>query len=162
MSAERGLRMSVVEVGTALAFALAGAAAIGDSLRIGTGWGSDGPKSGTFPFWIGLILIAASTATLVQAVRSRAESGLFASWTQLRLVASVLVPTAVYVGAIPFTGIYVASAALVAWFMHRLGGFGWAQSAAAGLAVAVVCFLLFEIWFLVQLPKGPLETWLGY
>jgi hypothetical protein len=154
--------MSAVEVGTALAFALAGAAAIGDSLRIGTGWGVDGPRSGTFPFWIGVILVAASAGTLVQAVRSRAESGLFASWGQLRLVASVLVPTVLFVAAIPFTGLYVASAVLVAWFMHRLGGFGWARSVAAGLGVAVTCFLVFEIWFLVQLPKGPLETWLGY
>ena len=55
-----------------------------------------------------------------------------------------------------------ASAVLVAWFMHRLGGFGWAQSVAAGLGVALTCFLVFEIWFLVQLPKGPLETSLGY
>ena len=162
MSAERGLRMSAVEVGTALAFALAGVAAIGDSLRLGTGWGEEGPQSGTFPFWIGLILVAASAGTLVQAVRSREESGLFASWGQLRLVASVLLPTALYVAALPFAGIYVASASLVAWFMHRLGGFGWARSVAAGLGVALTCFLVFEIWFLVQLPKGPLETSLGY
>ena len=162
MSADRGLRMSAVEVGTALAFALVGMAAIGDSLRIGTGWGTDGPKSGTFPFWIGLILVAASAGTLVQAVRARAGSGLFASWGQLRLVASVLVPTAVYVAAIPFAGLYVPSAVLVAWFMHRLGGFGWARSVLAGIAVAVTCFLVFDIWFLVQLPKGPLETALGY
>ncbi|MBL6077273.1 tripartite tricarboxylate transporter TctB family protein [Belnapia sp. T18] len=162
MSAGRGLRMSMVEAGTALAFALAGTAAIGDSLRIGTGWGADGPQSGTFPFWIGVILVAASAGTLLQAVRARAESGLFASWGQLRLVASVLVPTALYVAAIPFTGIYLASAALVAWFMHRLGGFGWARSMAAGLGVAVTCFLVFEVWFLVQLPKGPLESLLGY
>ena len=162
MSAERGLRMSMMETGTALAFALAGMAAIGDSLRLGTGWGNDGPQSGTFPFWIGVILVAASAGTLVQAVRARSESGLFASWAQLRLVTSVLVPTTLYVAAIPFTGIYVASAALVAWFMHQLGGFGWARSAAAGLGVAVTCFLVFEIWFLVQLPKGPLETSLGY
>jgi len=33
-----------------------------------------------------------------------------------------------------------------------------------GLAVAipVVTFIVFEQWFLVPMPKGPLETWLGY
>jgi hypothetical protein len=25
-----------------------------------------------------------------------------------------------------------------------------------------VFFLIFERWFLVPLPKGPLEAWLGY
>ncbi|SDB44563.1 tripartite tricarboxylate transporter TctB family protein [Belnapia rosea] len=162
MSMERGLRTGAVEIGTSLAFALAGAAAIWDSRRIGAGWGAEGPQSGTFPFWIGLFLVAASIGTLVQAVRAREESGLFVTWDQLRLVASVLVPTTIFVAAIPLTGIYLASAALVAWFMHRLGGFGWGRSVAAGLATALVTFLVFEIWFLVALPKGPIETALGY
>ena len=26
----------------------------------------------------------------------------------------------------------------------------------------VVTFVIFERWFLVPLPKGPLEAWLGY
>jgi hypothetical protein len=26
----------------------------------------------------------------------------------------------------------------------------------------VVTFLVFEKWFLVPMPKGPLEAWLGY
>jgi hypothetical protein len=26
----------------------------------------------------------------------------------------------------------------------------------------VAAFLIFEVWFLVPLPKGPLETRLGY
>ncbi len=158
----RGLRMGVVEIGTAAVFALVGAAAIWDSLRIGTGWGADGPKSGTFPFWIGLTLVAASIGTMVQAARARAESGLFASWEQLRMVGSVLVPTVIYVAAIPFVGIYIASAVLVAWFMVRLGGFGWSRAVPAGIATAIVTFLIFDIWFLVALPKGPIETWLGY
>ncbi|MDN3567272.1 tripartite tricarboxylate transporter TctB family protein [Paeniroseomonas aquatica] len=151
-----------VEIGTALAFTAAGGAALWDSLRLGIGWGTDGPQSGTFPFWIGLALVAASTGTLVQAARTRGELGIFASWPQLRLVASVLVPNILYVAAIPFAGIYVASAVMVAWFMRRLGGFGWARSVLAGIATAVATFVIFEIWFLVALPKGPLETALGY
>jgi hypothetical protein len=30
------------------------------------------------------------------------------------------------------------------------------------IGVPVAMFLLFEIWFLVALPKGPLERMLGY
>ena len=64
--------------------------------------------------------------------------------------------------AIPFAGIYLASAALVAWFMDRLGGFPWHRAVPAGIATAIVAFVVFEIWFLVALPKGPIEEWLGY
>jgi hypothetical protein len=51
---------------------------------------------------------------------------------------------------------------LVAWFMVRLGGFALWCAVPAGLATAVVTFVVFEIWFLVALPKGPLEEFLGY
>jgi hypothetical protein len=26
----------------------------------------------------------------------------------------------------------------------------------------VALFLLFEVWFLIPLPKGPVESWFGY
>ncbi len=75
---------------------------------------------------------------------------------------SVLLPTAIYVAAISFVGLYLASAVLVTWFMMRLGGFRWWSAVPAGLATALVAFVVFEEWFLVALPKGPLEAWLGY
>jgi putative tricarboxylic transport membrane protein len=28
--------------------------------------------------------------------------------------------------------------------------------------VPIALFIIFEIWFLVPLPKGPFEAWLGY
>ena len=31
-----------------------------------------------------------------------------------------------------------------------------------GLAVALVLFFMFDIWFLVPLPKGPIEDMLGF
>jgi hypothetical protein len=36
------------------------------------------------------------------------------------------------------------------------------RSASVGLGVGVVSFLLFEVWFKIPLPKGPVESWLGY
>jgi hypothetical protein len=161
----RGVRTVAVEIATALVLAGLGAAAMWDSRRLGIGWGAEGPQSGYFPFWIGLVLVAASLGNFALALRARGTAkggGLFVTWPQLRLVLSVLLPTALYVAAIPFIGLYVASAVLVAWFMIRLGGFRWWVAAASGLATALVAFVVFEEWFLVALPKGPIETWLGY
>jgi hypothetical protein len=163
----RGVRTVAVEAATSLLLAGVGAAAMWDSRRIGAGWGAEGPQSGYFPFWLGAVLLAASLGNLALALRaSRGAAGkgggLFVTWPQLRLVLSVLLPTALYVAAIPFTGLYLASAALVAWFMIRLGGFRWWTALPAGLATALVAFVVFEEWFLVALPKGPIETWLGY
>jgi putative tricarboxylic transport membrane protein len=161
-----GVSTRTMEIATSLAFAAAGAAAIWDSARLGAGWGSDGPQSGYFPFWIGLLLVLASAVNLVAVARRaaprNAEGGMFLTWEQARTVGTVFIPTVLYVAAIPFTGIYVASAVLVAWFMVRLGEFGLARAIPAGIATAIVAFTVFEIWFLVALPKGPLEELLGF
>jgi hypothetical protein len=166
-----GVSTRTMEIATSLCFAAAGAAAMWDSLRLGAGWGADGPQSGYFPFWIGLLLVLASAANLLPLARraphgedagGSTEPAMFLSWEQARTVATVFVPTALYVAAIPFTGIYVASALLVAWFMTRLGEFSPWRAVPAGIVTALVAFVVFEIWFLVALPKGPLEDYLGY
>jgi putative tricarboxylic transport membrane protein len=87
---------------------------------------------------------------------------LFAEWGQLAKVLSVAIPTAIYVALIPFIGIYVASAILIALSMAWFGGYGWTYVAPIALGVPLVTFLIFEKWFLVALPKGPLEYALGY
>jgi hypothetical protein len=166
-----GVSVPTMEIATAFTFAMAGAAAIWDSARIGAGWGSDGPQSGYFPFWIGVLLVLAAAAQLMASARSvrprggeprGREPAMFLTWEQTRTVATVFIPTVIYVAATPFVGIYVASAVLVAWFMARLGGFALSRAVPAGVATSVITFVVFEIWFLVALPKGPVEEWLGF
>jgi putative tricarboxylic transport membrane protein len=150
-----------MEVGVAAVMVLFGLIVIIGSLRVGIGWGAEGPKSGFFPFYIGLIIILGSLVNLGQAYMDRGTR-LFAEWGQLRQVLAVVVPTTVYVFAIPYTGIYVASATLIALFMTWLGHYRWPLTAAVAVGVPIAIFLMFEKWFLVALPKGPIEYWLGF
>jgi hypothetical protein len=46
--------------------------------------------------------------------------------------------------------------------MRWVGRHSWRAVVALSIAVPVVSFLVFERWFLVPMPKGPLESWLGY
>ena len=134
-----------------------------DSLRVGIGWADDGPRSGYFPFYIGLLLLGASAATFIRTLlRWKRPDSVFATRGALALVVSVLIPIAIYVIAISFLGIYVASAILIGYFMRRHGGFGWLYSLSVSVAVPLVFFLVFERWFLVPLAKGPLERLLGF
>ena len=71
-------------------------------------------------------------------------------------------PTAIYVVLIPWIGIYVASIILIAVFMRWLGRYDWGMVAAIALGVPLVTFLVFERWFLLALPKGPIEAYLGF
>ena len=134
-----------------------------DSLRVGIGWADDGPRSGYFPFYIGLLLMASSgTIVLRQLLSWRSQNPAFAERSQLGLVISVLVPIVVYVGAIGLIGIYLASLLLIAYFMLRYGKYGIPLTLAVGVGVPLSFFLVFERWFLVPLPKGPIERLLGF
>jgi putative tricarboxylic transport membrane protein len=140
-----------------------GALVITDSLRLGIGWAEDGPRSGYFPFYTGLLIVLSSLGTIGLALFGRGKSsGPFVGRAQLRDVLKVLAPSAAYVALIGFIGIYVASALFIGTFMRWLGRFRWHTIIIVSIAVPFSFFLMFEIWFLVPLPKGPLENLLGY
>jgi putative tricarboxylic transport membrane protein len=46
--------------------------------------------------------------------------------------------------------------------MRIAGHYTWLRSTVVGLGVSVGAFVMFEIWFKIPLPKGPLENLLGY
>ena len=151
------------EVGVAVFLLAIGGLVVADSLRVGIGWADDGPRSGYFPFYVGLFLIGSSGWTLLRALIGRSPlKGEFATREQIGMVFAVLVPMVVYVALIAGVGIYVASFLLIAYFMKRHGKYGWPLTAAVAAAVPIAFFLLFELWFLVLLPKGPLERALGF
>ncbi len=134
---------------------------LADSLRLGARWADDGPQAGYFPFYLSVIMCLASGWILLRAVFNRGLQGAFVSLAQLRLVLKLFVPLLVYVLLIGFTGIYIASVVFIAYCMRRIGGYGRARSLIVPLLVMATIFLMFEIWFKVPLPKGPLEALLG-
>jgi putative tricarboxylic transport membrane protein len=149
-----------VEIGVAvMMLAFAGIIIFG-ALQAGIGWGAEGPRAGFFPFYVGLIILGASLYNLYLALLERSGKQ-FAAWGQLRQVLSVIIPTAIYVALIPWLGLYVSSFILIAFFMRWLGRYGWPMVAAVSIVVPVLAFLMFEQWFQVPLPKGPLENMLG-
>jgi putative tricarboxylic transport membrane protein len=150
----------VVETGMGLLIAAFGALVIIGSLRAGIDWGAEGPRAGFVPFYEGIFIVAASAINLWNGLRDE-NDGLFAEWGQLRQVMSVVVPTAIYVGSMPFIGLYVASIIFIAWFMRWLGKYSWLTVMAVALGMPIVTCFIFERWFLVPLPKGPIEEWLG-
>lgn len=153
------------EIVVAAIFLAFGALVVYESRRLGSQWGSDGPQAGYFPFYVGLIICISSAANLYSAVIKGSRAP-FVLWDQLRMILVVMVPTVVYVALIvnPWFsfGIYVASAIFIAFFMRYVGKYGWAKIAAVSLGTVVVFFLMFEVWFKVPLPKGPLEAALGF
>jgi hypothetical protein len=147
----------------ALILIAVGGLVIADSLRLGIGWAEDGPRPGYFPFYTGLLIVLSSVVTIALTLFGGIKGGgSFVGRGQLRDVLKVLVPSAIYVVLIGFIGIYVASALFIGLFMRWLGRFAWPTIIVVSIAVPFSLFLVFELWFLLPLPKGPLEDALGY
>jgi putative tricarboxylic transport membrane protein len=153
------LGVRAAESVTAAGFLALGAVVMLDSVRLGRGWADDGPQAGYFPFYVGALICVSSLINLVLALKGKDRT--FVEIGQLKLVLAVLAPSAVYVGVIGWIGIYVASALFVAFFMRWLGKYSWLKVAAVSLGNSVAFFLIFEVWFKIPLPKGPLEALLG-
>lgn len=158
-----GLAHTTVETIVAIGIFALGVVMMFDSVRVGAGWAPDGPQSGYFPFRIGAIMCLASAVVAFQSLRGKQRDGAeFASRERFRRVLQVLVPTAIYVLAIQFVGMYVASTIFIAAFMRVMDKSSWLKTIVVSVGVNVVLFWMFEIQFSVPLRKGPLEALLGY
>jgi putative tricarboxylic transport membrane protein len=154
-----------MEVVGAAFFAIIGAIVVTDSFRTGFRWGADGPEPGYFPFYIGCTLIGGAAWVAFQALKTwKADGGreVFTGRSEFKLVLRMFIPICFFVLGVIYLGIYVAAIAYIILFMVYEGKFSWVKSVAVAVGVATFLFLMFEIWFLVPLPKGPIEALLGY
>jgi hypothetical protein len=149
-----------LEAATALITGAFGAAVTISSLDNGIGWSAAGVESGTFPFIVGLVILAGSVFNLAQGwLHARA---VVLGPSELKRLGLLFIPAAVFVGVIPMIGMIPASALYVfgalAW--HRRGSLLLAAVAAIGAALAL--YLIFELTFQISLPRGALGTFFGF
>jgi hypothetical protein len=149
-----------LETATALLTGTFGAAVVISSLDNGIGWSAAGVEAGTFPFIVGLIILSGSVFNLVQGWLHARDVVLRGS--ELKRLAMLFIPAVVYVGLIPLTGMYLASAGYVfgalAW--HKQGSLVF--STVAAISAAVALYLIFELTFQISLPRGALGDALGF
>ena len=139
-----------------------------DNWRTGAAWDSTGPQAGYFPFYLSVILGAASLYGIVVALLSRQQaaetqaSETFVTRAQLRRVMAVFVPTLLFCLVTQFLGLYVASFLLIASFMRTVGKIALWKSLLAAFVFTAAMFVTFDVAFDVIMPKGPLEAAFGY
>ena len=162
-SAHRAVRIVTMDVVVAALILALGALVVYESNRLGSGWDENGPQAGYFPFYIGLLICICSAVVFVQSfVKLRTDRRVFVRLDQFKQVLVILLPSAAYVLGVQLIGIYVPSAVFIVLFMKFVGKYRWLRSTAVGLGVSVSAFVLFEIWFKIPLPKGPLERLIGF
>ena len=165
MKSDSHLQMRWMELLVAACFAGVSLLVITDSIRVGKSWGSDGPEPGYFPFYIGCLMLGGSAWVILQTLLSwKQDDGkeVFAEKHEFNLMLLMLIPTTVFTAAIFVLGIYFSSLVFVAAFMVWQGKYSYFKSITVGFGISAALFALFEVWFKLPLPKGFIETWLGY
>jgi putative tricarboxylic transport membrane protein len=147
----------------ALALMIVASVVMISSYSLGSGWAKDvGPDSGYFPFYVALFMFVASGITFVQHLLARSSEGSFIARGELVMVLSILIPMTLFVILSLYIGIYISTFLFITFFMMWHGRYPLYKTLPIAVSVPVALFVIFEIWFLVPLPKGPFEAWLGY
>jgi len=158
-----GLTHQAMEAIVAVAIFLIGVVMMMDGYRVGMGWAPEGPQAGYFPFRTGAIISISSVVVFLRALFGKhGNHELFVSWGSFKQVLCVLIPAFLYVLVTQFIGIYVASALFIGGFMRMMANFGWLKIILVSIVITAVLFYMFEVQFMVPLPKGPLESLFGY
>jgi len=125
--------------------------------------GAGRPGGGYFPFYLSVILAAASVYGLAGALFSHAQANdTFVTRDQLRRVLQVFVPTLLFCLFTQWLGLYLASFLLIAGFMYFIGHIALWKSITTALLFSLTMFITFELAFDVIMPKGPLEAAFGF
>lgn len=153
--------MRAAEVVTASILILFGGLVLLDATRLGFAWGTDGPQSGFFPFWLALLMVLACALIVIQAMRESSQRP-FVDRAKLAPVLKVLWPALAAVALMQAIGLYVSSAIYLGFYMRWVGRHSWVAVIVLSIGFPLATFVIFERWFLVPMPKGPLESWLGF
>lgn len=159
--------MRIADLVTASVLMLLGGIVIYDAVLLGVGWGNEGPRSGFFPFWLATIMVVVSAVIFLQAWMSRSDQP-FVTRERFVPVLKVLGPIAGFIiltdppGPWRGLGLYVAGGLYLGFYMRWVGRHSWPSVVALSFAVPLIAFFIFDKWFLVPMPKGPVEAWFGY
>ena len=154
-----------LEIATAALTGIFGVVVIVSSIDNGIGWSSAGVDAGTFPFLTGNIIVLGSLHNMGQGALGRgtlATVRVAVTSFELRRLAGLFVPAAIFVAVIPIVGMYLASAG----YVFAVLAFPKQQSILRALVIAVVTplalYAVFERMFQVSLPHGALGSAFGF
>jgi len=154
-----------LELATAVLTGGFGVAVVVSSLDNGIGWSTAGVDAGTFPFLTGIIIVLGSLYNLVRGVLPAATPASVAvaiTPLELRRLAGLFVPAAIFVAAIPLLGMYLASALYVFAVLAVPRHQSVPVALATAIATALALYVVFERMFQVTLPHGALAAALGF
>ncbi len=156
----------LAEIVVATALACFGLVVVVGAREFGTGWSSSGPEPGAFPFYMGIVIVAASLVNAARAAVPALRPGgrddvVFITGEQARRVAGFALPILAFVVISLTLGLYVGMAAYLFGTLALQNRYALWKASAIALAAPLFTWLLIERAFKVGMLKGPIEAALG-
>jgi putative tricarboxylic transport membrane protein len=149
--------MRKADIVVALGLMLVGFLAIGDSIRLGFGWGMSGPKPGFFPFYMGLGIFICTFFIVLRAIKIYKKEGpgkTLIAEGGLKQILWVLLPAIGVVLLTELIGLHLATVLYLGFYMAWVGKMHWAKVILLSILVPLVIYILFDKIFLIPLPEG--------
>lgn len=154
-----------LEIVAATLTGIFGVVVVVSSIDNGIGWSSAGVDAGTFPFLTGVIIVLGSLYNVAQGALGRGTLAIVrvaVTSSELQRIGGLFVPAAIFVGVIPWVGMYFASAAYVFAVLALPRRLSVLRALAIAVATPLALYVVFERMFQVSLPHGALGTALGF
>jgi len=149
--------MRKADIVVALGLMLIGLLVIGDSIRLGFGWGMSGPESGFFPFYMALGIVICTFFIVLRAIRIYKKEGAGKPLIMkggLPPILWVLLPAIGMVLLTELIGLHLATVLYLAFYMGVVGKIQWAKVVLISIIVPLAVYIVFDRVFLIPLPEG--------
>ena len=149
--------MRKADIVVALGLMLIGFLAIGDSIRIGFGWGMSGPEAGFFPFYMGLGIVICTFFIVLRGIKIFKKEGSGKPLIMeggLSQILWVLIPAIGMVLLTELIGLHSATVVYLAFYMGVVGKMHWGKVILLSILVPLVIYIIFDKLFLIPLPEG--------
>jgi hypothetical protein len=154
-----------LEIAAAALTGIFGVVVIVSSIDNGIGWSSAGVDAGTFPFLTGIIIVLGSLYNMGQGAMGRGTLAMVriaVTPSELRRLAGLFVPAAIFVAVIPLVGMYLASAGYVFAVLALPRRQSVLRALVIAAATPLTLYVVFERMFQVSLPHGALAAAFGF
>ena len=149
--------MRKADIVVALGLMAVGLLVIGDSIRLGFGWGMSGPAAGFFPFYMALGVVICTFFIVLRAIWILKKEGPGKPLVKeggLPQILWVLLPAIGMVLLSELLGLHLATVLYLAFYMGVLGKIHWGKVILLSLLVPFVIYIVFDKLFLIPLPEG--------
>ncbi|OGP63155.1 MAG: hypothetical protein A2170_11590 [Deltaproteobacteria bacterium RBG_13_53_10] len=133
---------------------IVGGIIIGMSLKLGFGTLKK-PGTGLVPLWTGLIILISAIVLIIPRGRAKASGAIF----DRQEIITYSLMTLVFIGWIvtmPFLGYILGTFLCTCCFSKIMRLPGWLRPFCLSSGTTLFCYLLFDFWLYIDLPRGIL------